>query len=171
MWNPRFIRFFMALSLMNGALLTIGIWTGAFSLMLHLFTIPLAVCIIYIVDKLGNMIGSGLSGWIPGQSDPRERFTGDLEKIKYSKRMGQFDEALHLVNELLHQDKHFPEALFLKAQILWEGFGNAESAKAYLEQVRELIPEDEALHRWASGYFGEMDKQKEMTKLKINDSV
>ena len=118
MWNPRLIRFLMALCLMNGALLTIGIWTGAFSLIIHLFTIPLAICIIFIVEKLGNIIGSGLSGWISARSNPHERFSADLEKIKYSKRMGQFDEALHLVNELLHQDQHFPEALFLKAQIL-----------------------------------------------------
>ena len=167
MWNPRLIRFLMALCLMNGALLTIGIWTGAFSLIIHLFTIPLAICIIFIVEKLGNMIGSGLSGWISGQSDPRERFSADLEKIKYSKRMGQFDEALHLVNELLRQEQNFPEALFLKAQILWEGFGNAESAKGYFERVRKLVPEGEALHRWASGYLDKMNKPE--TDIKTED--
>ena len=153
---------------MNGALLTIGIWTGAFSLMLHLFTIPLAICCIYIADKLGAMIGSGLSGWIPGKSDPRERLSADLEKIKYSKRMGHFDEALRLVNELLHQNKDYPETLFLKAQILWEGFGNAEAAKGYLEQVRKLTPEGEALHRWASGYLEEMIKPERDDKTENN---
>jgi len=58
----------------------------------------------------------------------------------------------------LSQDQHFPEALFSKAQILWVGFGNAESAKAYFEQVRKLVPEGEALHRWASGYLAEINK-------------
>jgi len=72
-----------------------------------LFTFPLAICSIYIADKLGAMIGSGLSGWTSGQINSRERFSAGLEKIKYSIK---------------------------------------------------LIPEGEALHRWASDYLREMNK-------------
>ena len=70
--------------------------------------------------------------------------------------MGHFDDALHLVNELLHQDPDFPDALFLKAHIMWEGFRNGEASKGILKRIKQLVPEDEPLHRWASNYYDEV---------------
>lgn len=156
MYDNRVIRFIMILGIMNGALLTIGIWSGAFSVYLHLFTIPLAALCIFIIERLGSSFGSLLSGWTPGRHDHREQFSADLAKINYSKRMGHFDDALRLVNELLHQDPDFPDALFVKAHIMWEGYGNAEAAKGYLKRIKQLIPEDETLHQWALNYYDEM---------------
>jgi tetratricopeptide (TPR) repeat protein len=101
-------------------------------------------------------LGSIFSGWTPGKVDYREQLLGDLEKIKYSKRTGHFDDALRLVNELLHREPDFPDAMYLKAHILWEGFENAEAAKAYLKKVKELVPKNEPLHQWASSYYDEV---------------
>lgn len=156
MYDNRVIRFIMILGIMNGALLTISIWSGAFSVYLHLLTIPLAALCVFIIEKSGSAFGNLLSGWIPGRPDHYAQFSADLQKIKYSKRIGHFDEALRLVNELLYQAPDFPEALFLKAHILWEGFGNAEASKGYLKKIQQLVPEDETLHQWASNYYDEM---------------
>jgi tetratricopeptide (TPR) repeat protein len=156
MYDNRVIRFIMILGIMNGALLTISIWSGAFSVFLNLLTIPLAALCVFIIEKSGSAFGNLLSGWIPGRPDHYAQFSADLQKIKYSKRIGHFDEALSLVNELLYQAPDFPEALFLKAHILWEGFGNAEASKGYLKKIQQLVPEDETLHQWASNYYDEM---------------
>ena len=56
-----------------------------------------------------------------------ERFSCEINKIKYSKREGRFDQALQMVNNLLHQYPDFPEAMLLKAQILWVGYGKADT--------------------------------------------
>jgi predicted Zn-dependent protease len=81
----------------------------------------------------------------------RHRLAGELDKIKYSKREKNFDRALRQVNELLAKEPEFPEALFLKAQILWEGFGN-QAAEGYLKKVLRLVKVGEPLHRWALSY-------------------
>jgi len=150
-YDNRVIRFIMILGIMNGALFFLGI-AGSFNLL----TIPLAALCVFIIEKSVSAFGNLLSGWIPGRPDHYAQFSADLQKIKYSKRIGHFDEALSLVNELLYQEPDFPEALFLKAHILWEGFGNAEASKGYLKRIQQLVPEDETLHQWASNYYDEM---------------
>jgi tetratricopeptide (TPR) repeat protein len=155
--NPRNIRFFMVLAILNSALLAIFSHTRAFSVYLHLSTIPLSVLIIVIIEKLGSFFGgAALSGWTPGLQDPRDQFAADLEKIRECKRTRHFPEALRLANNILRQDPEFPDALYLKATILWEGFGNAEGAKAHLKKIKEEVPENETLYRWACSYYDEI---------------
>lgn len=150
------IRFFMLLGILNSALLTIFAYTRAFSIYMHLSTIPLSLLIIVIIEKLGSFFGGGLSGWALGLQDPRDQFAADLEKIRECKRTGHFPEALHLANKILRQDPEFPDVLYLKATILWEGYGNAEGAKGCLKKMKEKLPENETLYRWASSYYDEI---------------
>jgi tetratricopeptide (TPR) repeat protein len=49
-----------------------------------------------------------------------------LAKARYSKRQGRFKEALSIIESALDRDPEFPDALYLKARILWEGFNNHE---------------------------------------------
>lgn len=157
MADPRTIRFFMILGILNSALMTIFAYTRAFSVYLHLATIPLSLLIVVIIEKLGSFFGgSALSGWTPGPQDPRDQFAADLEKIKECKRTGHFPEALRLANNILHRDPEFPDVLYLKATVLWEGFGNAEGAKGCLKKIKEKLPENETLYRWASSYYNEI---------------
>jgi len=147
----------MLLGILNSALLTIFAYTRAFSVYLHLSTIPLSALIVVIIDKFGSFFGgSALAGWTPGLQDPRDQFAADLEKIRACKRSGHFPEALGLANHILRQDPEFADALYLKAIILWEGYENAEGAKGYLRKVKEKVPENETLHRWASSYYDEI---------------
>lgn len=157
MTDPKMIRFFVVLAILNSALLAIFSYTRAFSVYLHLSTIPLSVLVIVIIEKLGSFFGgSVLSGWTPGRQDPRDQFAADLEKIRECKRTSHFTEALRLANHILRQDPEFPDALYLKATILWEGFGNMEGAKGCLKKIKEKVPKNETLYRWASSYYDEI---------------
>jgi len=53
--------------------------------------------------------------------------------------------------------------LFLKAQILWEGFEDREAAKSCLLKIIKLEPDKDALyHRWALDLYRELSNK---TKL------
>ena len=82
----------------------------------------------------------------------RHRLEGELDKIRYSKGQKDFDKALSQVNDVLAREPEFPEALFLKAQILCEGFGNVAAAERHLEKVMQLVSEKEPLHQWVLSY-------------------
>ena len=61
-----------------------------------------------------------------------------------------------LIDDVLDKDPEFPDALFLKAQILWEGFGNRKEALGCLKKLMQVVPDHEPLHRWASSYHNEI---------------
>jgi hypothetical protein len=109
---------------------------------------PLAVC---VADRVGERSANLLYGLGRETFKPHERLAGELDKIRHSKRQGEFDRALNLVNQVIDKAPNLPEALFLKAQILWEGFGN-QAAERYLMKVLELVKVGEPLHRWALSY-------------------
>jgi tetratricopeptide (TPR) repeat protein len=160
----RVIRFLMWYGVLLGALVTIGGFSGLPVFTLRFFLpiaiIPLPLCILsdYVVERLGSGFGGVLSGWISRRLTTRESLAADLEKARYSKREGRFKEALAIVNGALDKEPDFPEALFLKARILWEGFGNREGARGCLKKVMEAVPNDETLHRWALNYYHEITK-------------
>ena len=107
---------------------------------------------------LGSGLGGVLSGWSSRRLTTRESLAADLEKARYSKRGGRFKEALTIINGALEKDPDFPDALYLKARILWEGFGNREEAQGCLKKVTEAVPKEETLHRWALNYYNEITK-------------
>jgi tetratricopeptide (TPR) repeat protein len=156
--NPQTIRFFMILGVLNGALLTIGIWTGVFSFLLFILTVPLSVLCLLTIERAGSLLGNILAGWTPGTAGRYDRYAADLARARHSKRSGHFDEALLIVNEVIHRAPEFPDALYLKAHILWDGFGNAEAAKSCLKKVKALVPKGEPLHRWALNYDAEVTR-------------
>jgi hypothetical protein len=51
------------------------------------------------------------------------------------------------VNEILSQEPDFSEALFLKAQILWEGYKSAQGAKIYLDKAKDFVSPEEYLYQ------------------------
>jgi len=94
-----------------------------------LCSIPLSILCAFIIEKVGGGLGGILVWGTSGSFNPEDLFRGEIHKIKYSKREGRFDQALQMVNNLLHEDPDNSEAMLLKAQILWEGFGNAQRPK------------------------------------------
>ena len=74
-----------------------------------------------------------------------DALSADLEKARFSKGKGRFKEALRIINEVIDKDPKYPDALFLKARILWDGFGKREEAElesSIHEEAEQYIPFD-----------------------------
>jgi tetratricopeptide (TPR) repeat protein len=113
---------------------------------------------------VGRFSGSYLNLLMPGGRSirsRREQMAADFAGIKEDKRQGRFEEALQKMDAYLAKDPNYPEALFLKAQILMQGSGNAAEARRYLTRVRKAVPEKEPLHRWAEGLLAEIKKEED----------
>ena len=123
-----------------------------------LCAIPLSVLYAYSVERLGSFLGGTLSGWTATKISTREQFSADLAKARFCKSKGQYREAIIIISEVLEKDPKFPEALLLKAQILWEGFENRALALENLDRVMDLVQEDDPIHRWALNYYHEVIK-------------
>lgn len=103
----------------------------------------------YFVEKIGGWYGGFLSGWSSSKVDAREALSVELAKARDKRREARFDEALRIVSRVLKEDSEYPEALYLKATILWEGYDDGEAAVGYLKKVMELKGVDNYLLRRA----------------------
>jgi len=124
--------------------------------------------IAFIVSAGVGISAVGLSGLISdtavnvffgmrnGRWSLRERLAGDLSCVRVHKMNARFDDALVQVESILARDPDHPEALFLKAQILWEGYGDGPGARKYLLKAVKTEPDRSApIHRWASALYSE----------------
>lgn len=84
-----------------------------------------------------------------------------MAKARFSKSKGQFKEALIIINGVLEKNPKLPDALLLKAQIVWEGYGNKELALRNLDKIIEQGQDDAPVHRWAVNYYHEVIKGRE----------
>jgi hypothetical protein len=105
-------------------------------------------------DIFCGAIGSGSVNLLYGTgrrtSSLREQLTGDLNVVRFHKMNRRFDRALETVEEVLAKDPDFPEALFLKAQVLWDGFEDYAGTSQCLQRVMEVSQDENAtFHRWA----------------------
>jgi tetratricopeptide (TPR) repeat protein len=86
----------------------------------------------------------------------REQLSGDIQKARELKRQGQYDQALKLISTYLESDPEYPEAYFLRAQILYEGFRDFNAAEADLIHVAKMKPTDKTIKRWALAYYADI---------------
>ncbi|MCI5115095.1 MAG: hypothetical protein D3919_12430 [Candidatus Electrothrix sp. AW5] len=93
-----------------------------------------------------------------------DRLAGELVKARLMKSSKQFDKALEVIDNTLHRLPNHPEALLLKAQILWEGYDNYPAAKACLQKVIQKKKfkdeQDEIIYRWSMNLLNEMRQAK-----------
>jgi tetratricopeptide (TPR) repeat protein len=156
------------------ALFTICIFVFAFArvslfklfYIFPLCAVPLSILYAYIVEKLGSNLGGRLSFWTSKKISLREQLSSDLARAKFSKGEGRFKEALSIINEVLDKDPDFPDALYLKGQILWEGFENSVESKRLFRRVLQLLSAEEALFRWSSTYIDEITAY---DKMRVNE--
>jgi hypothetical protein len=74
----------------------------------------------------------------------RDRFIGTLSQARFHKMSKR-------------HDLDYTEALFLKAQILWEGYQEAAAAKQCLLQIMKVEPDKEVpFHRWSVSLYREI---------------
>ena len=131
---------------------------------LALCAFPLSILYAFAVEILGSRLGNLLSGWITREIPRQEQFSADLARARFCKGHGQYRKALTIINEVLREYPQFPDALLLKAQILWEGFENKGAALKYLEKIIEMVQDDDPIHRWAINYYYEVKKGRRIKK-------
>jgi hypothetical protein len=89
----------------------------------------------------------------------RKQLASDLNAVRYHKLCHQFDDALLKIGEVLDKDPDSAEALLLKAQILWEGFGDRNATSKCLQKILTAEPDEKAVfHRWALNFFNELSE-------------
>jgi tetratricopeptide (TPR) repeat protein len=140
-------------------------------LLFIVFSTFLCGFLVYLIEAtLSSFFSGGIElGRKSEDENLHEKFSADMEKARHSKRRDRFPEALKSVNVVLSEIPDYPEALYLKAQILWEGFGNYAQTLKYLNKVLQLVSEKEGLHRWATTYYNEV-KDSHLLEEKKHDS-
>ena len=64
------------------------------------------------------------------------------------------------MSTILKDSPDLPEALYLKAQILVEGYGKEKEAKYLLEKILAVLPErGEPYHRWAQSLLDKINSE------------
>ena len=90
----------------------------------------------------------------------RKQLASDLNVVRYHKLCYRFDDALLTIDEVLAKNPDFVEALFLKAQILWEGFEDAKVARGCLLKILVVEPDEKAVfHRWALNLYKQLSQK------------
>lgn len=116
----------------------------------------LSALIMYLLDAAGGAAGNLLSGRREAVWTPREQLEGVLSQARFNKDNGDYTVAFKYINQVLQKDPDFPEALILKAQILWEGFSRADAALQFLEKVLTLKDCDKMLLNQAGLLHGDL---------------
>jgi tetratricopeptide (TPR) repeat protein len=125
---------------------------------LSLWAIPFSFLCVYTIERLGSGIGGLFTEWTAQKVGPREQLSADIARARHNKGKGQFVEALSIINQVLEKDPDYPDALYLKAHILYEGFENSKGALECLAKVIELVKDYGPIHRWAINYYDEVRK-------------
>lgn len=106
-----------------------------------------------IVMFLMDAVSGAASGLISGQREAvwtiREQVQGFLSQARFNNENRDYPAALSFVNKVLEKDPDFADALFLKAQILWEGFGQSSAAMKFLEKTLSLEDENKMIQNQA----------------------
>ncbi len=103
----------------------------------------------------GALAGERSAHW-----SSREQLEGDMNQACHFKRNEKYTKALNTVNKIIRSDPDYPDALFLKAQILWEGFQNHNAAKSNLRKIFEIVKDEkETIYRWALSLSKQIDQE------------
>jgi hypothetical protein len=126
-----------------------------------IWALPASIVAALVVELLSGGLGNGSINVIYGMGridrTMRDHFAGALSQARFHKMSKRHDLALECVDQILTADPNYPEALFLKAQILWEGYQDASTAKQCLIHLMQADPDNEAtFHRWAQSLYHEI---------------
>jgi tetratricopeptide (TPR) repeat protein len=86
---------------------------------------------------------------------------GDLTTARVSKADKDYAKALATLETILARDPDFPDALLLKAQVLWEGFADEpEARKCVIRILHHVKDKASPVYRWAGELYKEISKGK-----------
>ena len=133
-------------------------------------SIVAALAVEIFTGKLGDGSVNILYGTGRLDRTMRDQFIGTLSQARFHKMSRRHDLALECVDEVLAAAPNYIEALFLKAQILWEGYQDSAAAKNCLKHVIKVEPDKEApFHCWAVSLYKEIasNDQKRNTTIQL----
>ena len=110
----------------------------------------LSALVMYSLDAAGGAASNLITGRREAVWSTREQLQGLLSQARFNKDNGDYTLAFNYINQVLQKDPDFPEALVLKAQILWEGFSRADAALQFLDKVLSLDDCDRMLFNQAN---------------------
>ena len=116
------------------------------------------VLVVFITGTVGRSAGT-LYGGGRARFTLREQLEGDLTRVRVSKTNRNYEDALATVETILARDPDFPDALLLKAQVLWEGFRDRREAQLCLLRIMQVEPDKRSMYyRWAAKLHEELSK-------------
>lgn len=152
-------RFLLSVARLAPACVLLGWMIGG--LQGVLYAIPGSVVAASALNLLCGQTGAGsvnvLYGMGRNHRTSKDQLVGTLTQARVHKMNKYHDQALACIEEVLAADPHFPEALFVKAQILWDGFQDGPAAKQCLIMVMKLESDTASIfHRWAVRLYNEI---------------
>ncbi len=111
--------------------------------------LAISALVMFLLDAASGAASGLLSGRREAVWTIREQVQGFLSQARLNKQNSDHPAALIFVNKVLEKDPEFADALFLKAQILWEGFGLSNAAIQFLEKTLSLKDADTMVHNQA----------------------
>ena len=126
-----------------------------------LYSLPATILAAFAVELLSGGIGNGSVNLLFGTGrldrTMRDQFIGSISQARFHKMSQRHDLALGCVDEVLAAAPNYIEALFLKAQILWEGYQDSSEAKKCLMHVIKVETDKEAPYRrWSLSLYKEI---------------
>jgi len=127
-------------------------------LLVQIAAFPLYFITLYALNKTSSFLGAIITGRMPPTVSLRDTLAAELSRAKVKKMNGDYQDALEIIDGILSRDHHFPEALFIKSQLLVEGFKDITGAKRCLKKLMKNIPRTEKIYQWASNYLENLEK-------------
>ena len=126
-----------------------------------LMALPAGIIAAFAVEYLSGGLSSTSVNILYGTGrldrSMRDQFIATLSQARFSKMSRRHDQALGYIDEVLADAPNYIEALFLKAQILWEGYRDSAGAKHCLLHVIKVESDKEApFHRWSQVLYKEI---------------
>lgn len=119
--------------------------------------IPISGLTVVISDKFGDLSCTLFldpkSNW-----SIRERLSRDLSRARVQKMNGNYEKALSIIDNVLDQVPNFKKPLFIKAQILLDGYSDIDRAKKYFARILEHEPGHSSLCCWAKYSIIQIEK-------------
>jgi len=113
---------------------------------------------VFVSEGIGGIAGGLYGGRKPNWSI-QERYAADFSRARVQKMNKKFDESLLIIDKVLMEQPDFNEALFLKAQILAEGFDDIYDAKKCLIRIFKTEPKHSQLFQWSNSLYKELLKK------------
>jgi len=132
----------------------------------------IALFTVFVLEGLGGIAGGLYGGRKPIWSI-QERYSADFSRARVQKMNKKYDESLLIIDKVLIEQPDFNEALFLRAQILAEGFDDIYDAKMCLTRIFQTEPKHSRLYQWSEHLYRSMVGEVEVEEASnvINQSI